>query len=77
MQCISRLELAQLVGTGVKTKYITHGDQQVKGHMQKRMNSVNHQPQRQNSSSIDSVLFGTGKELCFYIVVVIVNKCIF
>ncbi len=63
LQCISRLELAQLVGTGVKTKYITHGGQQVKGPTQKRVNNVHQQPQRQNSFTIDTVLSGTGEWL--------------
>lgn len=62
LQCISRLELAQLVGTGVKTKYITHSDQQVKGQTNRRVNNIHHQ-QQQNRSTIDTVLSGTGKDL--------------
>ena len=46
LQCISQLELAQLIGSGVKTRYLTHGGQQ--------------HSMRPRTAGIDSVLTGSG-----------------
>lgn len=52
-QCISQLELAQLIGTGVKTKYLTSA-----GKSSPKSRDV---PTRSN---IDSMLSGTGTSHC-------------
>lgn len=51
LQCVSQLELAQLIGTGVKTRYLTHGGQQ---------QSIK---APRTTASIDSVLSGSGTEV--------------
>lgn len=49
LQCVSRLELAQLIGTGVKTRYLTHGGLQLSPKASR------------TSANIDSVLSGSGE----------------
>lgn len=52
LQCVSRLELAQLIGTGVKTRYLTHGG------LQQTPKAA------RTSANIDSVLSGSGECCC-------------
>ena len=52
LQCVSRLELAQLIGTGVKTRYLTHGG------LQQSPKTV------RTTSNVDSVLSGSGVCVC-------------
>ncbi len=47
LHCVSRLELAQLIGTGVKTRYLTHG-------------GLQHSPKVPRTTTINSVLSGSG-----------------
>lgn len=49
LQCVSRLELAQLIGTGVKTRYLTHGGLQQSSKTAR------------TGASVDSVLSGSGE----------------
>ena len=54
LQCISQLEMAQLIGTGVKTRYITHSSSPLPNKRSQRSTSYT----AKSTSHIDSVLSG-------------------
>ena len=61
LQCISQLEMAQLIGTGVKTRYITHSNSPQPNKKKQRSNAFT----AISTSHIDSVISGGGKHMLY------------